>query len=111
MVVEIALLLSLRDYCAAIEDMSDVSKKKEITIKWVHLPRMKAFHHIKVLFRDSLEFPLPCPLVQTLGLHADGTDLGLRCRGHRGSLAMRDLQQVLDQLCVSFAYFVLTLYI
>ena len=80
-------------------------------MKWIYLPRMKAFHHIEVLFRDSFKFSLPCALVQTLGLHADGTDLGLSCRGHRGSLPMRDFQQVLDQLCICFAYFVLTLYI
>lgn len=71
---------------------------------------METFHHIEVLFRDSLKFSLPCSLVETLGLHADGTDLGLRCRGHRGSLAMRDLQQVLDQFRVCFAYFILSLY-
>ena len=72
---------------------------------------MQTFHHIEVLFRDPLEFSLPRPVIQTLGLHADGADLGLRCRGHRGTLAMRDLQQVLDQLRIGFANFVLALYI
>jgi len=110
-VVKIVLLLSLRDHCGTKREKLGVSEKTEITIKGVHLPRMQTFHHIEVLFRDPLEFSLPRPVIQTLGLHADGADLGLRCRGHRGTLAMRDLQQVLDQLRVSFANFVLALYI
>ena len=72
---------------------------------------MQTFHHIEVLFRNPLEFSLPRPVVQTLGLHADGADLSLRCRGHRGTLSMRYLQQVLYQLSVGFANFVFALYI
>ena len=71
---------------------------------------MKAFHHIEVILGDPLKLLLPRALVETLGLHASRTGLGLRGRRHRGTLPVRDLQQVLYQLRIVLTDLILTLY-